>query len=213
MYKKYIMQKKLGLIAQLLPKIGFKHFTAAYRGSPPPAVFHNQIKKNTAGKSAIYLYISQTPSSVRAPLNQKQSWYLKSFTSTNFLCGSFTEYISPQPRNSEFEISQFFFCKKIVNYNQIRKTKCYIFWKKVNSGELELQSKLVLTDFLLAISDVCGMACETLGPVPCWLGFDLLRPYHPPASVPAASLTILKHSICSASPALCVQIWRTKKIC
>ena len=46
------MQKKLGLIAQLLPKIGFKHFTAAYRGSPPPAVFHNQIKKNTAGKSA-----------------------------------------------------------------------------------------------------------------------------------------------------------------
>ena len=69
------MQKKLGLIAQLLPKIGFKHFTAAYRGvaTPPLAGFHNQIKKNTAGKSAIYLYISQTPSSVRAPLNQKQS--------------------------------------------------------------------------------------------------------------------------------------------
>ena len=49
MYKKYIMQKKLGLIAQLLPKIGFKHFTAAYRGSPPPAVFHNQIKKTQQG--------------------------------------------------------------------------------------------------------------------------------------------------------------------
>ena len=52
MYKNYIMPKKLGLIAQLLPKIGFKHFTAAYRGSPPPAVFHNQMKKNTAAKSA-----------------------------------------------------------------------------------------------------------------------------------------------------------------
>ena len=39
----------MGLIAQLLPKIGFKHFTAAYRGSPPPAVFHNQIKKTQQG--------------------------------------------------------------------------------------------------------------------------------------------------------------------
>ena len=37
--------KKMDQIAHFCPEWWFKHFTAAYRGSPPPAVFQNKYQK------------------------------------------------------------------------------------------------------------------------------------------------------------------------
>ena len=45
MYMAKIFCKKMDQIAHFCPEWWFKHFTPAYRGSPPPAVFQNKYQK------------------------------------------------------------------------------------------------------------------------------------------------------------------------